>query len=109
MDGAIGWVLATGALTFVNQVYTGTTRVAAQAAATGWDSASSQVQGIDYVKIPVATLAGAGVMALISKVSPEIATILAVTAFLTVALTPMNGQPAPVSSVVKIFHRIGVV
>lgn len=87
---AVGWVIATGALTFVNEVSYG------------------QTTAIDWIKIPAATLAGAGIVSLISQASPELATILAVTAFFTVALAPMNGKPAPVTSVLKIFQRIGV-
>lgn len=87
---ATGWILATGALTLAN------------------DIALRETQAIDFVKVPAATVAAVGLGALISQVSPELATILAVTAFVTVTLAPVSGRQAPITTVFKIFERIGV-
>jgi len=82
MSRSLGPILATGALTMANQsIFHG--------------------QPIDW-RVPIATgLAGIG-FSLFENVSPQIAVILAWTAFLTAMLTRINPSvPSPVESAVQ--------
>lgn len=89
---AVGWVLATGLVTGINDVAT----------------RPKDVDTIDYVKIGVATGAAAVIVSLVAKASPTLASALAIGSFVTVAIAPLNGKQAPVTTVLNILKRVKV-
>lgn len=92
MSGAAGWVIATGAVTMLNDLAT----------------RPPGVTEIDYIKIPIATAVGVGLVSLLAKVSPQLATALAVGSFITVSIAPLNGKQAPVTTIIDILKRVKV-
>lgn len=85
-----GWIVATGAVTFANQI------------------ATDPKKEINWVTVPVAT--GGAVVAgkLMERVSTELATMIAIIAFVTVVFAPLNGVKSPAQSLLTVMKRFGV-
>lgn len=96
--GAVGWVIATGVLTAVNEIYL------------------QDGEKIDFVRVPVATAGAVAAVSLIAKASPELANMIGIIAFVTVFLAPVRwggvpfkDAPAPAETLLKIATRWKVV